>query len=59
MAKAVRFYDVGAGAKILGMNIHNQRRLGLVERLKAAVDEHPFAVQQRAHRAITDEHTFI
>jgi low affinity Fe/Cu permease len=40
----------------LPVNVEHQVGLRDVQRLEAAIDEDPLAVEHRPHRAVTDEH---
>src|SRR5688500_3426619 len=50
--------DVGAGLHVRVMHLADQARLRQVEFIEAAVEKDALGVEQRAHGAVTHQHTF-
>ena len=53
--EGVSFDDLGASLQIFVMQPTNQVGLGDVQFVVAAINENPFGVEQRAHRAIAQD----
>ena len=58
-AERVGLDDVRAGLHVLGVHLGDQGRLRQVQPVEAAVDEDALGVQQRAHRAVADQHALV
>ena len=58
-AERVGLNHIGAGAHVFVVHVGYAGGIGEVERVEAAIDEDTLRVEQRAHRAVADQHAGV